>query len=60
MELLMKEKSLSFYSPLKLYSDDQIIHFIPDLDFEKQPEFRRGSQGAEFIDFIQNELYMAR
>ncbi|MGV6481409.1 hypothetical protein ACT2VT_000834 [Pantoea agglomerans] len=59
-ELLMKEKSLSIYSPLKLYSDDQIIHFLPDLDFEKQREFRRGSQGAEFIDFIQNEFYKAR
>lgn len=59
-ELLMKEKSLSFYSPLKLYRDDQLIHFLPDLDFENQREFRRGSQGAEFIDFIQNEFYKAR
>lgn len=59
-ELLMKEKSLSFYSPLKLYHEDQIIHFLPDLDFEKQREFRRGSQGAEYNDFIRNEFYKAR
>lgn len=37
---------------LSLFADNQLIHLIPDLDFEGQKEFRRGSQGAELIDYF--------
>lgn len=37
---------------LSLFSDNQLIHLIPNLDFEEQKEFRRGSQGAELIDYF--------
>ncbi|KHJ65678.1 hypothetical protein QU24_23305 [Pantoea rodasii] len=59
-EQLMKEKSFSFYSPLKLYRDDQIIHFLPEVDFKRQREFRQGSQGGQLIDFLQSEFNRSR
>lgn len=54
---LIEDKSLSFYSPLKLYREDQLIHFLPNLDFEEQKKFRRGGQGAELIGFIANQFH---
>lgn len=53
---LTHDKSMSFYSPLKLYEGNQIIHFLPDIDFEEQQKFRRNSQGNEFIDFIADQF----
>lgn len=50
----------TFYNPIQLYRDDQIIHFLPDNDFAGQQEFRKGSQGAELIDFIQQEFFDKR
>lgn len=37
---------------MALYSDDQIIHQFPSLDFAEQKRFRQGSQGAELIDYM--------
>lgn len=37
---------------LALFGDDQFIHFIPDLDFEAQKEFRQGAQGNELINYF--------
>jgi len=37
---------------LSLFAEDQFIHMTPDLDFEAQKEFRKGSQGAEMIDYF--------
>jgi hypothetical protein len=37
---------------LSLFADDQFIHLIPDIDFEAQKEFRKGSQGSELIDYF--------
>ena len=53
---LLNDKSLSFYSPLKLYEDNQIIHFSPNLDFEGQQKFRHNGQGNEYIDFIAEQF----
>jgi len=53
---LMQDKTLSFYSPLKLYRDEQIIHFLPDINPKNQAKFREGAQGGEFIDFIASQF----
>lgn len=37
---------------LPLFQDDQLIHMLPDLDFEAQKEFRRGTQASEVIDYF--------
>ena len=37
---------------LPLFGDDQLIHMLPDLDFEAQKEFRRGTQASEMIDYF--------
>jgi hypothetical protein len=37
---------------LSLFAEEQFIHLIPDLDFEEQKEFRKGSQGGELIDYF--------
>lgn len=52
----LNDKSLSFYSPLKLYKDNQLIHFSPNTDFEGQKKFRQKGQGNEYIDFIANQF----
>lgn len=35
-----------------LYRDNQLIHLLPDLDFDQQKEFRKGSQGCDVIDYF--------
>jgi hypothetical protein len=37
---------------LPLFKDDQLIHMLPDLDFEAQKEFRKGTQASEVIDYF--------
>lgn len=37
---------------LPLFKDDQLIHMLPDLDFEAQKQFRRGTQASEVIDYF--------
>lgn len=37
---------------LSLFGEEQLIHLLPDLDFEAQKEFRKGSHGAELIDYF--------
>jgi len=37
---------------LPLFAENQFIHLIPNLDFEAQKAFRKGSQGAELIDYF--------
>jgi hypothetical protein len=37
---------------LSLFKDDQLIHMLPDLDFEAQKEFRKGTQASEVIDYV--------
>ncbi|WP_370276595.1 DUF3800 domain-containing protein [Roseovarius indicus] len=37
---------------LPLFRDDQLIHMLPDLDFEAQKEFRKGTQASEVIDYF--------
>lgn len=39
-------------SVLSLFADDQFIHMIPNIDFEAEKEFRKGSQGNELIDYF--------
>ena len=53
---LIQDKSMSLYSPLKLYEGNQIIHFTPDIDFEGQQKFRRNGQGNEYINFIAEQF----
>lgn len=56
VQQLTQDKAMSFYSPLKLYNGNQIIHFLPDIDFANQDKFRKGAQGGEMIDFIANQF----
>ncbi|MBS0363235.1 MAG: DUF3800 domain-containing protein [Proteobacteria bacterium] len=37
---------------LPLFAENQFIHLTPNLDFEAQKAFRKGSQGAELIDYF--------
>jgi hypothetical protein len=37
---------------LALFAEDQFIHLIPDLDFEGQNAFRKGSQASAMIDYF--------
>lgn len=37
---------------MRLYSDHQLIHMLPSLDFAEQRRFRRGTQAAEVIDYF--------
>lgn len=37
---------------IPLYADDQFIHLIPDIDFEAQRQFRKGTQASEVIDYF--------
>lgn len=37
---------------LPLFKDDQLIHMLPDIDFEAQKEFRRGTQASAVIDYF--------
>lgn len=37
---------------LPLFKDEQLIHILPDIDFEAQKEFRRGTQASEAIDYF--------
>lgn len=37
---------------LSLFAENQFIHLTPNLDFEAQKAFRKGSQGAELIDYF--------
>ncbi|EPX0471978.1 DUF3800 domain-containing protein [Escherichia coli] len=57
---LMDSKVLNQNSVLSLYQDSQLIHFIPDIDFEGQKKFRKGSQSEEYLTFIQNEIYSSK
>ncbi|KAK0346263.1 hypothetical protein LTR94_007390 [Friedmanniomyces endolithicus] len=35
-----------------LYAEGQLIHLVPDIDFEAQRRFRQGTQAAEVIDYF--------
>lgn len=37
---------------LSLYAEDQLIHYLPSLDFEEQKRFRAGGQSSEMIEYI--------
>lgn len=37
---------------MSLYAEDQFIHLLPDIDFEAQRQFRRGTQASEVIDYF--------
>ncbi len=48
----IKEKNEYNQSIPKLYSDNQLIHLVPDLDFDEQKKFRSGTQAKELIDYF--------
>ena len=39
-------------SILGLYGDENIIHLLPNLDLEKQKDFRKNNQSQDFINFF--------
>ena len=45
---------------LSLYSDNQLIHMIPSIDFEEQRRFRQGTQAAEVIDYFSTNFFGPR
>lgn len=53
-KVMTKQKEAD-YDPetlIRLYREDQFIHYIPSLNFDEQKEFREGSQGADVIDYF--------
>lgn len=45
------------HAVMSLYSDDQIIHMLPSLDFDEQKRFRQGTQAAQVIDYFAKNFY---
>jgi hypothetical protein len=45
---------------LSLYSDNQLIHMIPSIDFEEQRRFRQGTQAADVIDYFSANFFTPR
>ena len=37
---------------LSLYREDQLIHYLPSLDFAEQKQFRAGAQSSEMIEYF--------
>lgn len=37
---------------MSLYGNDQFIHLVPSIDFDKQKQLRKGTQAAEMIDYF--------
>ena len=37
---------------IKLYKDNQLIHLLPNIDFDQQKRFREGTQANELIDYF--------
>lgn len=37
---------------LGLYRDDQIIHYLPSIDFEQEKQFRSGTQASAMLDYF--------
>lgn len=56
---LAEDQKQAFYSPLKLYGEHQLIHFTPNIDFDEQAEFRKGGQGAEYVEFVAEQFRKA-
>jgi hypothetical protein len=42
---------------IDLYAEDQFIFLMPDLDIEKQKEFRRNTQAGEVIDYFAKHFH---
>ncbi len=52
---VMTKQKKADYDPealIRLYREDQFIHYIPSLNFDEQKEFRKGSQDADVIDYF--------
>lgn len=45
---------------LALYADEQFIHMLPSIDFEKQRRFRQGTQNSELIDYLAANIVGAK
>ncbi len=56
---LFASKKLSDYveEVISLYKDNQIIHMLPDLNFDEQRRFRSGSQANQMIDYFDKNFY---
>jgi hypothetical protein len=50
--LISKERSDYVDKVISLYKDNQIIHMLPDLNFDEQRKFRSGSQANQMIDYF--------
>ena len=53
----LKERSKYTERVISLYTDEQIIHMLPTLDFEEQKKFRRGSQANQVIDYFGKHFF---
>lgn len=54
-----RQSGLAPDSLLPLFADDQLIHLLPDHDLEAEVRFRRGSQGAELIEYLARNFRMS-
>ncbi|ORM90351.1 hypothetical protein HA50_26415 [Pantoea cypripedii] len=49
---LIRDGRPGFYSPVKLYEDRHLIHFLPSENLEQERAFRQGGQNAAYVDFV--------
>lgn len=47
-----RQGALSPRQVLSLYRDEQLIHYLPSLDFAEQKRFREGAQSSEMIEYF--------
>lgn len=47
-----RQGALSPQQVLSLYRDEQLIHYLPSLDFAEQKRFREGAQSSEMIEYF--------
>ena len=46
-------------SIIELYSDDQLMHLLPNINFNEQKDFRKGSQANDMIDYYAKNISVA-
>lgn len=53
----LRSPALDPVAVLSLYSDDQLIHLVPSIDFAEQKRFREGTQAAAMIEYFAEKFH---
>ena len=52
----IKEKNEYNQKVRELYGNTNLLHLLPDLDFEDSKKYRSDNNSSEFIDFIAQKI----